>query len=147
MSKTMKIKRVTKELLEDYVLPTGRQEIAQVVKSWGRNLQEVQQPSGIRYLVSIPSKYRKTIWIKRGDFVIVERSENGGKVQGEIERVLYRDHINYIKKEKMWPKAFGGDQPKGDCQSASLVCSHEDDDSDLFVNTNYPTVTYESNDC
>ncbi|KAH6924550.1 hypothetical protein HPB50_019434 [Hyalomma asiaticum] len=96
MSKTMKIKRVTKELLEDYVLPTGRQQITQV--------------------------------------------------QGEIDRVLYRDHISYIKKAGMWPKAFGGDQLNGDCQSASHVYSDEDDDSDLFVNTNYPTVTYEGSD-
>ncbi|KAH6924551.1 hypothetical protein HPB50_019435 [Hyalomma asiaticum] len=131
MSKTMKIKRITKELLEDYVLPTGRQQIAQVVKSWGRNLQEVQDPSGSTYLV---------------DFVIVERSEKRGKVRGEIERVLYRDHISYIKKAGMWPNAFGGDQPTGDCQSASRVYSDEDDDSDLFVNTNYPTVTYEGSD-
>jgi hypothetical protein len=32
----------------------------------GNNLHEVLTPNGDKYLVSMPSKYRKSVWIKRG---------------------------------------------------------------------------------
>lgn len=38
----------------------------QVLRTPGNNLHEVETAEGQRFLVSMPSKYRKNIWIKRG---------------------------------------------------------------------------------
>ena len=42
------------------------------------------------YLVSMPNKFRKNVWIKRGDYCIVEPIEEGDKVKAEIVRILYK---------------------------------------------------------
>jgi probable RNA-binding protein EIF1AD len=39
------------------------------------------------YLVSMPTKFRKNVWIKRGDFVLVSPIEEGDKVKAEIVQV------------------------------------------------------------
>ena len=39
----------------------------QVLRTPGNNLHEVETAQGQRFLVSMPSKYRKNIWIKRGE--------------------------------------------------------------------------------
>ncbi|XP_065307061.1 probable RNA-binding protein EIF1AD [Dermacentor albipictus] len=145
MSQTTKIKHVTKEVLEDYVLPKENQQIVRVLCGRGNNLHEVEEPSGNTYLVSMPVKFRKNIWIKRGDFVIVEPIEEGDKVKAEIERILYRDQIKYIKEEGLWPKAFDSDNGKGDGNNTSPKDS-DDEDDDLFVNTNRPNIVYEESD-
>jgi len=106
MSSTTKKKHVCREVLDDYVLPSGNQEIVRVTAGRGNNLHEVVDAGGKSYLVSMPTKFRKNVWIKRGDFVIVEPIEEGDKVQAEIIVILYRDQIRYIKKENLWPTAF-----------------------------------------
>lgn len=58
------------------------------------------------YLVSMPSKFRKSFWIKRGDFVIVENIAEGEKVKGEIVRILSGDHMKEFSRAGVWPKAF-----------------------------------------
>ena len=89
MSKATKRKYVTKEI-EDLSIPTELQSIVQIVKSCGNNLHEVINPAGIQYLVSMPVKFRKNIWIKRGDFVLVEPIPEGDKVKAEIVKILTR---------------------------------------------------------
>lgn len=37
-----------------------------------------------------------------GDFVIVDPIEEGDKVKGEINFILYRDHIHYLRKLGIW---------------------------------------------
>jgi len=106
MSSTTKKKHVCREVLDDYVLPAGNQEIVRVTAGRGNNLHEVVDAKGKSYLVSMPTKFRKNVWIKRGDFVIVEPIEEGDKVQAEIIVILYRDQIRYIKRENLWPSAF-----------------------------------------
>ena len=81
MSSTTKKKHVCREVLDEYVLPTGSQEIVRVQAGRGNNLHEVTDAEGKSYLVSMPTKFRKNVWIKRGDFVIVEPIEEGDKVQ------------------------------------------------------------------
>ncbi|XP_026573505.1 probable RNA-binding protein EIF1AD isoform X4 [Pseudonaja textilis] len=89
-----------------------------------------------------------------GDFLLVDPIEEGEKVKAEISFVLYKDHVQYLKKEGYWPDAFLGDV-KG-TQSSAKESSREgvqstpqssgeedseDDDTDLFVNTN--RITYD----
>ncbi|XP_031424758.1 probable RNA-binding protein EIF1AD [Clupea harengus] len=154
MSQATKRKHVVKEALGDYVTPTENQQIVRVVSSPGNNLHEAATSEGERFLVSMPTKFRKNLWIKRGDFVIVDPIEEGDKVKGEISFILYRDNIHHLKKLGLWPKGFqdnptseerkngeprkdGGEEKEGECSENSE--SEEDDDSDLFVNTNHRT--------
>ena len=66
MSKATKRKHVTKELLDNYDLPTENQSIVKVVGGRGNNLHEVETADGDKFLVSMPSKFRKNVWMKRG---------------------------------------------------------------------------------
>ncbi|KAL2088630.1 hypothetical protein ACEWY4_015529 [Coilia grayii] len=156
MSQATKRKHVFKEVLGDYVTPTENQQIVRVVSSPGNNLHEAITSEGERFLVSMPTKFRKNIWIKRGDFVIVDPIEEGDKVKGEISVILYRDHIHHLQKLGMWPEGFRDNctseerkrvqQKDGGEEKEDEECSEnsesEEDDSDLFVNTNRTNYHY-----
>ncbi|KAG8437854.1 hypothetical protein GDO86_008523 [Hymenochirus boettgeri] len=106
MSKATKRKHVVKEVLGDYVQPTEHQSIVKVLGSPGNNLHEVETSDGERFLASMPTKFRKNIWIKRGDFLIVDPIAEGEKVKAEISFILYKDHQRYLQKEGLWPEGF-----------------------------------------
>ncbi|RMX46593.1 hypothetical protein pdam_00019725 [Pocillopora damicornis] len=109
MSQATKRKHVAKEVLDDYVVPDPNQQIVKVGEQMGRilggrgnNLHEVETSDGTKFLVSMPSKFRKSVWIKRGDFVIVDPIEEGNKVCAEIVHILYSKQIKYLKNEGLW---------------------------------------------
>lgn len=89
MSKATKRKHVTNEI-QDLTIPTETQSIVRIIQSRGNNLHEVTDPAGSQYLVSMPVKFRRNIWIKRGDFVLVEPISEGDKVKAEIVKILTR---------------------------------------------------------
>ncbi|KAI5632035.1 translation initiation factor 1A / IF-1 domain-containing protein [Phthorimaea operculella] len=127
MSKQTKRKHVMNEALwDDYELPKENQSIVKVLKSKGNNLHEVTTPSGEEYLVSMPTKFRKNIWVKRGDYILVEPILEGDKVKGEIVKIMNKDSIKYYKENNVWPIEF--EDSKKDVK--------QDNDDDLFVNTN-----------
>lgn len=74
----------------------------------------------------MPTKFRKNIWVKRGDYVLVEPITEGDKVKAEIVKIMNKDSIKYYKENNLWPKEFGGDKKQ----------TTEVGDDDLFVNTN-----------
>ena len=46
----------------------------------------------------MPTKFRKNVWIKRGDYVLVQPIEEGDKVRAEIVQILMdKYHVKYIK--------------------------------------------------
>ncbi|XP_068731234.1 probable RNA-binding protein EIF1AD isoform X2 [Montipora capricornis] len=162
MSKATKRKHVAKEVLEDYVVPDPNQQIVKVVSSRGNNLHEIETSDGNKFLVSMPSKFRKSVWIKRGDFVIVDPIKEGNKVCAEIVYILYGKQIKYLKSEGLWPKAFTEEfsldeksevkevnSVHGDCKDEGGVnnCDtnsddeEDEDDDDLFVNPNHQKPT------
>ncbi|KAM4721988.1 putative RNA-binding protein EIF1AD [Rhinophrynus dorsalis] len=154
MSKTTKRKHVVKEVLGDYVQPTEHQRIVKVLGSPGNNLHEVETADGERFLASMPTKFRKNIWIKRGDFLIVDPIAEGEKVKAEISFILYKDHQRLLQKEGLWPLGFtevnteSVAKDKDSNQRTETPNTTEekpgeeendtdsDDDSGLFVNTN-----------
>ncbi|CAJ1058350.1 probable RNA-binding protein EIF1AD [Xyrichtys novacula] len=147
MSQATKRKHVVKEVLGDFVTPTETQQIVKITGSRGNNLHETVTAQGETFLVSMPTKFRKNIWIKRGDFVIVDPIEEGEKVKAEISFILYKDHIQYLQQEQLWPEGFmeglseqdrtHKEQGKEeDTVQEEEVSDSEDDESDLFVNTN-----------
>lgn len=73
-----------------------------MISGKGNNLHEVETENGERYLASMPTKFRRNVWMKRGCFVIVEPIEEGNKVKAEIVHILLPDQIKYIKEEGKW---------------------------------------------
>lgn len=80
MSKTTKKRFVTKQILMELILPSSDEIIAQVIASRGCYLLEVQDANGEIYLASMPAKFRNTVWVKRGNFVILLPIKEGYKV-------------------------------------------------------------------
>jgi len=74
--------------LGDMSLPSDSQSIVQIVQARGHNLHEVVTPTGEQYIVSMPTKFRQNIWVKRGDYIVVEPIMEGKKVKGEIVKIL-----------------------------------------------------------
>uniref|UniRef100_H3C701 Probable RNA-binding protein EIF1AD n=1 Tax=Tetraodon nigroviridis TaxID=99883 RepID=H3C701_TETNG len=154
MSQATKRKHVVKEVLGDFVTPTESQQIVKIVGSRGNNLHEVLTSNGDTFSAT---KFRKNIWIKRGDFVIVDPIEEGEKVKAEISSILYKDHIQHLKKQQQWPERFMEELPMQDKttnqqqkkeerleEEEEGSGNSENDDSDLFVNTNHCKYQYES---
>ncbi|XP_059061692.1 probable RNA-binding protein EIF1AD [Achroia grisella] len=140
MSKVNKRKHVMNEALwDDYELPKENQSVVRVLKSKGNNLHEVCTPNGEEYLVSMPTKFRKNIWVKRGDYILVEPILEGDKVKAEIVKIMNKDSIKYYKENSLWPKEFD------DGKKEENRINNGDDDDDLFVNTNRKNINvYES---
>ncbi|KAF2083596.1 nucleic acid-binding protein [Saccharata proteae CBS 121410] len=86
---------------------TASQSIARVVRAAGNNLYYVELPTAKESLVELPAKFRNTIWIKRGSYVLVDRqamAERENKLDGEIVNVV-RDEKEW-RKQRYWPAEF-----------------------------------------
>lgn len=151
MSQATKRKHVVMEVLGDFVTPTANQQIVKVTGSRGNNLHEAVTAQGEIFLVSMPPKFRKNLWIKRGDYVIVDPIEEGEKVKAEISFILYKDNIQYLQKQQLWPEGFTEELDKTNKEQEKKaeteekdedLSDSEDDESDLFVNTNHSNYHY-----
>lgn len=164
MSKVNKRKHVMKEMeLNDFEPPMENQQIVRVVGSRGNNLHEVESPEPIvqatsgaaadddndddnkeptatdTFLVTMPNKFRRNIWIKRGDFVIIESITEGKKVKGEIVRILLPHTVHEFKKLGIWPEKFNKKEVPEPAEPAKDDTNSEDDsDDELFKNPNRP---------
>jgi len=80
---------------------TDAQSVARVVKAEGNNLYTCALPNAKTIIVELEPRFRNTIWIKRGGYVLVdlasadERPPNS-RVVGEI--------VNVVRDEKAWRK-------------------------------------------
>lgn len=94
----------------------------QIIGGRGNNLHEVVDANDEKFLVTMPTKFRRNVWIKRGKyyssfitlklmtvkrsllgmFVVVEPIAEGNKVKAEIVHILLKDHIKNIKEENKW---------------------------------------------
>lgn len=129
MSRVARQKHIKNELwTDDYSLPKENQRIARIVMPKGNNLHEVEpEDTTETVLASMPTKFRRNLWVKRGDFVLVEAIEEGDKVKAEIVRVLTPEHVKEYTKANLWPKKF------------TRKRDHEEENSDLedeFQNPN-----------
>lgn len=134
MSKATKRKYVEKEISEMRI-PTESQSIVQVIEPRGNNLHEVVDAMGEQYLVSMPTKFRRNIWVKRGHFVLVEPIAEGDKVKAEIIQILTREHIKYYRAQNCWPQKFDQKSNKEN-QINDNNEERLEEEEELFVNTN-----------
>ncbi|KAH9417277.1 putative RNA-binding protein eif1ad [Dermatophagoides pteronyssinus] len=135
MTEATKKKHVARELNDFYHLPDPGEQIVQVLRGCGNNLHEVRQIDGEQYLVSMPTKFRRSVWIKRGDFLIVTPIEEGNKVRAEIHSILLKDHIRYLKQQNKWPKEFT--DAKADNDEIMFENADDDSDHDIQMNSNH----------
>jgi probable RNA-binding protein EIF1AD len=131
---------VNETMADNFELPQSNQKICKVVASRGNNLHEVESSdSPETFLVSMPNKFRKTIWIKKRDFILVEPIVEGDKVKAEIIKILSPDHVKEFTKHGVWPKKF--------ITKCSLSERREDvNDVYSFVNTNRRIIADEDDD-
>jgi len=78
---------------------TSTQTVALVIKATGNNLYSLQTPNGKEILAELQGKFRSTIWIRRGGYVVVDSASEGladrdNKISGEI--------INVVRDQKEW---------------------------------------------
>ena len=112
MSRATKKRFVMKELDTELFLPETNQLIAQTLASRGNNLHEIIDQDGNQYLASMPMKFRNTVWLRRGQFVLIEPIEEGDKVKAEIVNILDSENVLYIEECGQWPKRFSDDAEK-----------------------------------
>jgi len=141
------------------ILDPNIDRVAKVFEFRGANICEVEFPDTTRILVHIPSRFRKTVWIKRGNYVVVRLPTDEisymNKVRGLVEHVLFGEQIKHLKQESLWPPEFEDEkieEPQVQQLSSEGVAAALDGDSDedadladCFVNTNRRVVV-ESDD-
>jgi probable RNA-binding protein EIF1AD len=79
-------------------LPTGHY-IARITTAAGNNLYNAELPGGKPVLAELEAKFRSTVWIKRGSYVVIDTSslaDRENKLDGEI--------VNIVRDEKAWRK-------------------------------------------
>ncbi|RKP35175.1 hypothetical protein BJ085DRAFT_36187 [Dimargaris cristalligena] len=157
-------KRATVEVLDLLPIPAGPNEaIVRVLAPMGKNLHRVQVPCSeaarlhptaasdsaalfVETLCHLPTKFRNTVYIKRGSMLIADITGlDQGKVGGGILHVLYPKQIKNLKDLGHWPTVL--DQPIGggvtpvpgppEAQHTPSESESGDSDSDLFQNSNH----------
>ena len=98
-------------------------------------------------LAFLPTKFRKLVWIKRNDFVIVQCGEEESTEQSDqkdsgssgfryvITHILYKDQVKHIKSKNLWPAdpyfadndPAAGSEQNDKCQSNIEDVDNEDD--------------------
>lgn len=162
-------KHLTRDALNSFPEPTDAERIARVTELRGSNICQIEYDDGEQLLCQIPTRFRKLIWIKRGNYVIVKQPPNvtNYKVRALVEHVLFPDQIKHIKSKNLWPAAFDDAEEaltdnKPPAKSANAAKANaaarrqesagtdeeedSDDDADLFVNPNRVTVRDSSSD-
>lgn len=135
MSRATKRKHVINELQQSdsFDPPKIDQKVVQILESRGNNLHLVRDSNRETFLVSMPTKFRRNIWVKRGDLVLVDDIEEGDKVRGEICRIFTKDSVKSLIRRGYW-----------------IVDENTEDNHQLvepiddFVNPNRPPVFDES---
>lgn len=156
-------KHLTDHVLNDLPIPTKSQRIAQVQATRGGNQFEIQV-EGQEHLALLPAKFHKLVWVKRGDYVIVEKGdepsselegvENASGIRFMIAHILYKEQIKHLRGNGLWPVEFSEDNAdeqfletfnknleEGHFHEEAIACdgiSYDfvEDDCDLFINTN-----------
>ena len=103
---------------------TDSQRIAKVDQVMGNNLYQIILPDDSKRLVELPPKFRSTMWIRRGGYVVIDDTgnERNNKIDGEIIIVIHE--VKKWMKLQYWPAEF--------TEKAAAVES----DDELMQNTN-----------
>eukprot|EP01115_Flamella_aegyptia_P009860 TRINITY_DN42644_c1_g1_i1.p1 TRINITY_DN42644_c1_g1~~TRINITY_DN42644_c1_g1_i1.p1 ORF type:complete len:163 (-),score=47.54 TRINITY_DN42644_c1_g1_i1:24-512(-) len=146
MSHSRKHVKVT--VLQDTPEIQEDEKIAKVVELRGANICEVVFANGEHTLCQIPTKFRKLIWIKTGNFIIVREPKNipNVKIRVMVQHVLFPDHIKNLRAQGKWPAEFEAEVAQTETKKPveepkKSNAGDSEDDSDLFYNPNHRLVT------
>lgn len=118
------IHAVAEETLTPPDVLSHGQIIARVKNAAGNNLYNLHLPSGDALLAELPARFRGTIFIRRGSYVLVDTAslaDRGNKLGGEI--------VNIVRDEKAWRKAaFWPDEFAAAKNSYQETSDDEDED-------------------
>ncbi|KAL3646013.1 hypothetical protein CASFOL_011193 [Castilleja foliolosa] len=112
------------------------QSIMQVVDLRGSNLIEVMDSKGEKLIAIFPAKFQKSMWIRRGNFVVIDERgreevvESGRKVAGMVTQVLYHDQSRLLQKSSKWPEIFKSTSQENEKQNLPLCTLRQDDDDE-----------------
>lgn len=155
-------KHVTDSVLHQYPEPSLGEQIAQVLGSRGGNVLEILVPvaaeektsnsttnSTSSELAILPTKFRKLIWVKRGDYVIVggddttktaseeQHLSSKNKVRYMVRHILYKDQIQHLKALEQWPSQFQQQEQDENDEENSDDGDDDSIENDMFINTNH----------
>ncbi|USW57161.1 Putative translation initiation factor 1A (eIF-1A), RNA-binding domain, S1, IF1 type [Septoria linicola] len=105
------IQAVAEETLTPPASLSASQKIARVKSAAGKNLYTLELPSGEALLAELDAKFRSTIWMKRGGYVLVDTealAERGNKLGGEIVNIVGDEKA--WRKMPYWPREFAAKQ-------------------------------------
>ncbi|KAI8967229.1 hypothetical protein BDF20DRAFT_237319 [Mycotypha africana] len=131
-------KQLAKNQFQEEIDIQPGQQFARSLGPRGNHQHEVEFVDGSKKLVTLPPKFRSSIWLKRGHYVIVDPTVGvSEKVGGEIVHVLFPHHIKELKNKNKWPKEFTDNTSlrAGASETTtedSKYSSNSDDDDDLF---------------
>jgi len=104
-------KHILLDCLQNFPIPTTEERVVRVLQLRGSNVCEVEHTDGEHVLCTIPNKFHKLIWIKKGNFLIVRNPPEltnlrNRKIKAVVVHVLSPTQIKYLVKENLWPKEF-----------------------------------------
>ncbi|EPY49433.1 translation initiation factor eIF1A-like protein [Schizosaccharomyces cryophilus OY26] len=105
------------------------QVVAKVLQLRGSALFTVCEANGRELLVEMPAKYRNKAWIKRGGYVVIDKSEftdQNNKIDGSIAYVV-QNPLKIWEKQPYWPKEFTNNTPADIEESSSSESAEESD--------------------
>ena len=98
-------RRILQATVEETLTPpatlTPTQHIARTIKAEGNNLYSVEAPAGKQLLVELSPRFRSSIWLRRGGYVLVDTDR---KVFGERDNKIDGEIVNVVREEKRWRK-------------------------------------------
>jgi probable RNA-binding protein EIF1AD len=127
--------------LTDYPIPSEKELIVQVVAPQGSNQLEVRTADGATALALLPTKYRRLVWVKRGDFLICSQSDTeyetaagaAGRVRFIVEHVLYPEQVSYLHTAGHWPAGFATGSTETDPVTSHSAGSSDGDAASAAV--------------
>jgi probable RNA-binding protein EIF1AD len=138
-------KAITNEYENDEVVidVTRGEEVVKVTGSRGANVFEIERSDGkVGGLCFLPNKFKKVIWVKRNDYVVVESAEgaadegevdSAGGIRFIIKQILNKNHIKYLKSLDLWPSSFNEDEKRTSGKDYGMedMPPMDDDEEDL----------------
>ena len=90
-----------------------KEEIPELVKVNKSEIPKNASQDDQSQLAILPTKFRKLVWLKRNDFVIVSSGDSNQEESGKdtlsggirymIKHILYKDQVKHLKEKGFWP--------------------------------------------
>jgi len=148
-------KHVTAQALDDFPTPEEGEKIVRVVSIRGSNILEVEYAGGDKVLALMPARFNKVIWVKRGNYLIVEpfkeqfktKEAQQSKLKARIVHILLPDQVKYLQKSSHWPTEFSKreavDPPEEEEEAKAAADDSEASEEELdeyLINPNHRVV-------